>query len=229
MNVDVELLAILGRGIRQTSEGGLWGPTNDLEMHDDGFKPRVERLPADDTHQNCFVSGSQLNIEAGAVLCKRHSPKAVVCGYGGQSPYLTAIPNSPSDSEVLSEALRGLLPPPHPEIIVWSRDRVAPGGKTNTDAELQNIFELAALRGFTGIGVVTVFVHLLRTVTIARMHLANPKWRHLRAQFFASEDVLYGHDAKKWGPRLQELNGSESLLRTMFFECRGLNVLCAGD
>ena len=228
--MQLDLLAILGRGIRQISKNGSWVPTDDFEMHDEGFKPRALRLSVDDESSNCFVGGAMLNVKAGAVLCATHSPKAVVCGYGGQSSYLTAVPDSQSDSEVLSAQLEGLIGPlreGNPEIIVWQRGRVAKSGGTNTDAELQNIFEFAVERSFTSVGIVTVFVHLMRTVTMVRTHLANPAWNHLRLQFFASEDVLYQDDTK-WGPRLQAMNGSQSFLRTMFYECRGLNALLAG-
>lgn len=228
----LDLLAILGRGIRKTHDFN-WVPTDAIEMHDEGFKPRAWRLPAQDEDDNCFVGGAMLNVEAGAVLCATHSPKTVVCGYGGQSPYLTAVPDSPSDSGVLSARLEQLLigqqpQAENPEIIVWQRGRVAKSGKTNTDAELQNIFELAVERSFTSVGIVTVFVHLMRTVVTAQMRLAKPEWSHLRLQFFASEDVLYQHDAE-WGPRLKAVNGSRSFLRTMFYECRGINALLAGN
>lgn len=228
----LDLLAILGRGIRQICKDDPWVPTDDLEMHDEGFTPRARRLPTDDGSPNCFVGGAMLNVEAGAVLCSMYSPQAVVCGYGGQSPYLLSLDDAPSDSEVLSSRLKELLQPPHPEIIIWPRGRVAPSGRTNTDQELINIFELAVNEipfGIATVGIVTVFVHLMRTVAMAQMHLSNPAWEHLRLQFFASEDVLYQHDPEEWGPRLQAMNGSQSFMRTMFYECRGLNALLAGN
>jgi hypothetical protein len=163
-------------------------------MHNEGFTPRAERLPENDSSPNCFIGGAELNVEAGAILCEKEKPKLVVCAYGGQSLYLTAVPNSPSDSEVLSGCLTKLLQPPLPPIAIWPRGRVAKSDKTNTDAELQNIFELAVEKNLTTVGIVTVFVHLMRTVAMAEAHLKNPAWKHLRLQFFASEDVLYWYN-----------------------------------
>src|SRR3989338_1971225 len=97
------------------------------------------RAPVDDSNPYCMVGGGWLNLLAGIELSKQHSPKLVVCAYGHRSAYLKEL-DAPTESEVMSDKLRRVLP--NAEVAVWERKRELPG-PSNTGRELLNILELA--------------------------------------------------------------------------------------
>lgn len=225
----IELLAILGRGIRQ-KESGSWTPTRDLEMYDENFAPIVKLLPADDADPNCLIGGGELNLLAGRELCRQHTQtlEMIVCAYGARSPYLVST-NGPSESEVMSEQLKRLVSnAASPEIVIWRCRRIAEGN-SNTNREIQNVFELAAERGLKDVGIVTVAVHYARSLLMAQRHLINPSFAHLKIQFFVSEDILLRLDPARFGERIRKMHGSQAFMRTLFFEQRGINCLLAGN
>lgn len=225
----IELLAVLGRGIRQRDDQ-LWVPTRDLEMYGENFTQLAKQQPVDDADPHCLVGGGELNLLAGAMLYALHPKtlKAAVCAHGARSPYLSSV-NAPSESEVMSGELRRLLGEAEdPEIVVWNRERLTEG-PSNTNREIQNIFELAEERGFTEVGIVTVAVQYARALLMAQRHLMNLRFTHLTLQCYISEDVLLRHNPERFGPRIRAIHSSQAFMRTMFFEQRGINCLLAGN
>ncbi len=224
-------MAILGRGIRQT-EKGVWVPTGDLEMYGENFAPIAKQQSSDDAQPNCFVGGGTLNLLAGAALCQTHQKtlKTVVCAFGGRSSYLVNV-DGPSESEVMSDTLRKLMPEAttHPELVVWQRGCRAEGDKTNTYQELINVFSLAVKRGDKEVGIVTVFVHYARVLLMASQCLRNPPFDRLKLQCFVSEKILLRNDPSSYQSRVRILHSSRAFMRTVFFEQRGINCLLAGN
>ena len=223
----MQLLAILGRGIRKKQDGS-WVPARDLEMYGDNFAPIVELRPVNDDDPNCLVGGGELNIRAGAKLIgsHQHTLEMVACAYGGRSRYLTEV-IGPSEAEIMTLYLAQFVPWSTTQVLVWPREQQTQSGETNTRQELANIFALAVNRGYTEVGIVTVLAHYARTVLMASRHLQNPAFVHLKLECFVSEGVLlrYNPDMEE---RIKKLHASRAFMRTMFYECRGLNALLAG-
>lgn len=228
----IQLLAILGRGIQQIEEGKGWTLTENLEVCDDKGGHLPVRVPANDANPYCLIGGGELNLRAGIILCREHfeSLRTVVCAYGARSSYLVAL-NGPSESEVMSARLEQLLTPgEEPEVIVWPHDRVASDerGRSGTGREIQNVFELAVERGFTSVGVVTVFVHYARALLMAQRHLMNPEFAHLTLQCYVSEELLLAYDSG-FSRMFRDMHGSRAFMRSLFYEQRGINCLLAGN
>lgn len=224
----IELLAILGRGMKKTGEE--WFPTRDWEIGNQSGMYEIARLPINDDDPNCLVGGGELNILAGAELCRQHADtlKAVVCAYGGRAPYVVAA-NGPSESEVMSSSLRWCIPETlRTAIIKWPRDRTADNNRSNTDQEIINIFRLAVEQKYRTVGLVTVAVHYPRSLLMAVRHLAKPEFNHLVLQAYVSEEVLTSVDPVAHGIRVRALHWSQAFMRMMFLEQRGINALLAG-
>jgi hypothetical protein len=227
----MELLAILGRGIHQETKGGPWRLTEDLEVCDERGAHLPVRVRADDANPNCLIGGGEMNFMAGWWLINEHEPHVVVFAYGSRSDYLVSA-DGPSEGEVMSEQY---LNPPNllwkstslSDIVVWPRGKIVPG-RSNTDRELQNIFELALERNFTKIGVVTVHVHCARVLLMAQRHLVKPEFAHLKLQFYVSESVLMNVEPNVYGPRIRAMHFSKAFMRSMHCEVRGINHLLAG-
>lgn len=227
----MELLAILGRGIQRECEDGSWVLTEDLEMCDEKGAHLSVRVPPDDDNPHCLIGGGKMNVEAGSIFIRNKSkPKLTVCAWGMRSPYLISV-DGPTESEVMTDYLRSSLvkPDSFSRFEVWPRQRTTPP-PSNTNRELQNIFELAVERGFTKVGIVTVQVHYARTLLMAQRHLVKPEFAHLKLQFYASEAVLLAKNSYvSYGPRVRRMYGSRAFMRTMFYEQRGINALLAGN
>lgn len=237
----MELLAILGRGIQKIEEKGPWVLTDDLEMCDEKGAHLPVRVPVDDENPNCLVGGGNMNLVAGYWLGVEYQPRVVVCAYGGRSAYLQSV-NGPTESVIMDRMLVNMLMEAansggftpgvhlfsHGEFIAWPREKTVPG-PSNTNRELQNIFELAVERGLTKVGVVTVAVHYARTLLMAERHLVKPEFSHLEFQCYASEDVLLRVDSEMYGPRIRAMHFSKAFMRTLFREVRGINFLLAGN
>lgn len=223
------LLAILGRGSQEVAGSG-WDVTEDLEVCGPTGAHLAVRVPADDQNPYCRVGGGELNLLAGAELHRKLGAALVVCGYGHRLPYLLEC-NGPSDSEVMSERFYAILNAECmslPEVRVWHRDRVVPGN-SNTQRELQNIFEFALERGIQRVAVVTVAVHLPRTILFARDHRhKNHAFRTLEISFHVSEQVLVEADPQRYIGRVLALQSSQSYIRTAFFERRGSQAFIEG-
>lgn len=231
----MQLLAILGRGIQQLEPGGPWTLTQNLEVYDEKGGHLAIRRPIDDENPYCLIGGAGLNFRAGILLCRLHETtlKVVIAAYGERSPYLKSV-SGPSESEVTSDMLtryfreQNLV---HPEIVVWPQERTAEG-LSNTNREIQNVFDLAVERGLTEVGLVTVLAHYPRALLMAQRHLMNPKFGHLKLQCFMSEQVLLsGHNSFRsddWED-IRRMHGSKAFMRTLFYEQRGINCLLVGN
>ncbi len=231
----MQLLAILGRGVQQLESGGPWVLTQNLEVCDVNGAHLAIRKPIDDQDPHCLIGGGELNFRAGILLCRLYasSLKAVVCAYGHRSPYLASI-NAPSESEVMSEKLIYFFHETghsHPKIVVWPRERIVEG-RSNTNREIQNAFELAVEMGFTEVGIVTVSVHYARSLLIAHRHLMKPGFSHLKLQCFVSENVILAETnsfRSNEEEDMSRMHGSQAFMRTLFYEQRGINCLLAGN
>lgn len=223
------LLAILGRGI-QKLPSGQWVLTEDLEVCSPTGAHLIERLPIDDRNPHCLVSGSELNLLAGVEIHRTHPVQIVVCAYAARAPYLVDA-DAPSESEIMSNQLKLLIAQNNlaiPEIVVWPRDKVV-SGISNTQRELRNIFELAVTKDIKKVVVVTVTVHLPRTISFAKDHLIKEKnFRDLRVNFLASEQVLVEASPRLYTCRVLTLYSSQAFIRSAFYEHRGIMAFLNG-
>ncbi len=210
------ILAILGRGIQRSSSDGTWVPTEDLELCDKDGSHLAVYKPPDDNSPYCMVGGSELNVLAGIELYKNEGAKIVVCAYGDRSKYLTTI-NGPSESMVLSEMFKKVYP--NATVNVWTKEMTAEA--SNTNRELQNIFELANNRGESTVGIVTINLHMPRAMVMTQRHLAKTEFRHLSVRFYVSEQVLVEKDPA-YGPRCEALRHSKSFTRNWEREQTGI-------
>ena len=215
----LEVIAIHGRGIQRLHENGPWVLTEDLEFCDKDSANLPVRKPADDNNPFCMVGGGELNLLAGVEVYKREGAKIVVCAYGDRSNYLKSI-DAPSESMVMSgcfiEATSNSV-----SSKIWTREMSLPG-PSNTNRELQNIFEFTVANHYTKVGIITVDVHMPRTMVMAQRHLAKPEFRSLNAQFFVSEQVLVETNPALYGPRREALRRSKSFARNWEREQLGI-------
>lgn len=215
---------MLGRGMNRPTKGGPWMPTEALEVCNENSAHLPVRVPADDNNPACLIGGGELNILAGAILWRKHRPKITVCAYGARSSYLRSI-NGPSESQVMSEGLQKLVP--EARICIWEPPR-GEDGTSNTDQELRNIMNLAVENGFKEIGIVTVTVHLPRTIFFAKNHLELPEFARLEVRYFASELVLVESNPKMFAKEMVRIYGSQSFLRNAANEAKGIQAILDG-
>ena len=224
------LIAILGRGIQRIQSK--WCLTEDLEICSPTGAHLVERIQVDDKNPHCVVGGGELNLLAGVELQRKMKSGASVwvCGYTNRAPYLVEQ-NAPSESEIMSEILKQTLEKeelPLPKIEVWGPDR-ALEGRSNTQQELKNIFGLALAQGINEVMVITITVHLPRTISFAKDHLTQESnFQCLQVNFLASEQVLVEINPQLYARRVLDLYSSQAFLRSSFYEGRGVNAFLNG-
>jgi len=211
------LLAILGRGIQRLPDGS-WTVTEDLEICAENSAHLTDRVPADDENPHCLIGGGELNLLAGIQLHKRGFGDIVVCAYGDRSDYLKSI-DAPSESMIVSDLFLKYCP--NALIRVWTKEMSMPG-PSNTNRELQNIFELAVKEKIDAVAIVTIDLHMPRTLVMAQRHLAKHKFRRLDARFFVSEQVLAEADPKTYGQRRETLRRSKAMARNWAREQLGI-------
>lgn len=218
---------MLGRGIQKLTENGPWVPTPALEVcnNNENFSHLPIAVPADDASPASVIGGGELNLLAGATLWRKYKPKLTVCAYGERSNYLRSI-DAPSESEVMSQQLQKLIP--EAKIETWPRTRTIPGKPSNTNQELWNVMNLARERGLREIGVVTVTVHLPRTIFFAKNHLSLPEFTPLELQYFASGLVLVEKDPKLFAEDMIRIYSSLSFGRNAGLEARGIKAVLDG-
>jgi len=225
------LLAILGRGIQKTTPDGPWLPTEDLEVYGEDGAHRTIRVQADDENPKCLVGGGELNLRAGIELYKKLDQRVVVCAYGHRAEYLKKI-GGPSESEVLSTLFAAEVKKVigvTPTVDVWLRTREVEG-KSNTNTELKNIFELAVGLGLGGVTVATVSVHIPRVLLLAERHISSvSQFKNLELQFFSSEEVLLDSEPQEyWDERIRRMHGSKAHLRALHLEMNGVRAIIDG-
>ena len=225
------LLALLGRGIQQTSlKNAAWELTPDIEVCDEKGAHLPVRAPENDDDPRSIIGGGELNALAGIVLSETLRPDLVVCAYGARSKYLNSI-GAPSESRVMSDWLTAEITKTGgtvPEVNVFNEEEWQ-SDETGTNRELHNIFTFAARRGVTNIAILTVAVHVPRAALMAHHHLMNnPAFKGLIFQCYASELVLLGSDPKHYETRVRRIFGSKSYERNLSRELRGMNDLLAG-
>ena len=215
-----DLLAVLGRGIQLRSEDvpSCWVPTEYLEVYEApsdnleaGHSP--VRLPIDDLNPLCMIGGGEMNLLASMEFYKnkRHCPELVVFAYSSRAKYLR-LDDAPSESEVMSELFCREFSDAN--VVTWTKDMDVPG-PSNTYTELQNIFTLAVERRLTSVGIVTVSVHLPRSMVLAQRHLEQPEFEHLAVRYFRSEQVLYTANPTTYWPIYERVLGSKALRRNL--------------
>ena len=211
------LIAIMGRGIQRLPDGS-WAVTEDLEMCAENSAHLVDRVPADDENERCLVGGGELNLLAGIQLQKLAWEYLIVCAYGDRSEYLKSI-DAPSESMVMSDLLREHCP--NAPVKIWIKEMSMPG-PSNTNRELQNIFELAVEKEVDTVAVVTIDLHMPRTLVLAQRHLAKQEFQRLDVRFFISEQVLAEADPKTYEPRREALRRSKAMARNWAREQLGI-------
>ena len=229
------VLAIFGRGVQQVRPRGSWEPTEDFETQiHNGTVPAhsAVRLPIDQENPLCLVGGGELNILAGVELCRRFQPHVVVAAFGNRSKYLRDVPNSPSESEVMSDRfLREIRAGEihEPEVVVWPRDRMA-DAPSNSRQEIINILELALEKRLFQVGIVTVTVHVPRTALfVSKVREENPHLRGVEVRLFGSETALVQANPIIWAPRVAAIYQSPAFPRTAAFEQRGIELVLKGE
>ena len=95
-------------------------------------------------------------------------------------------------------------------------------GPSNTNRELQNIFELAVKKEVDTVAIITIDLHMPRTLVIAQRHLAKREFQRLDARFFVSEQALAEADPKTYGPRREALRRSKAMARNWAREQLGV-------
>ena len=237
--MDIELLAIMGRGIQQMPYPIIdptkvrdWTLTDNLEVCDVNSAHLAVQVPVDDDNPYCMVGGGWLNIKAGVRLVDMQHTRIVVCAYGHRSDYLASI-GAPSESEVMSQQFmehilrvnnEELWRPSFPEVVVWERTRTLPG-PSNTGQELRNIFDLALERGLRKIAIVTVGVHVPRTATyVSKLLSVHERYRELHPMVLESEEVLLrSYEALR--PDFETLRASQSFARNWAREADGIQKI----
>ena len=228
----MDLLAILGRGIQRVSEDGPWVLTEDLEVCGQHSAHLPVRVPADDKNPYCMVGGGEMNLEAGIILCtaynSQYKPGVVVCAYGDRSDYLKSV-DGPTESTVMAEKFTAHIRPSLSlGIWSWPQEQSLPG-PSNTGRELLNIFEHARDEKFESVGLVTVGVHMPRTMTYIAKHLTrNPRYRSLHINVFESEKVLLEAAPERYAGRVATLRNSKSFARTWKREADGISKIIRG-
>jgi len=211
------LIAIMGRGIQRLPDSS-WTVTEDLEVCAENSAHLVDRVLADDENPCCLVGGGELNLLAGIQLHKSGLGNIIVCAYGDRSEYLKSI-DAPSESMVMSDLFLKYCP--NAPVKVWTKGMSMPG-PSNTNRELQNIFELAVEEEIDKVAVVTIDLHMPRTLVIAQRHLAKREFQRLNARFFISEQVLVEADPKTYNVRRETLRRSKAMERNWAREQLGI-------
>ena len=226
-----KLLAILGRGIQQNQRNGLWEPTEDIEMTDEKFAHLAVRRPVDDNDPHCIVGGGWLNVFAAVELWKTSDPRYdLVCAeYGNRSKYLREV-GGPSGSWILADKFIRLVireTGENPTVSLF--DEKTQAETCGTNQELRAMFTLAIEHNIAEIHLVTVAVHLPRTLLFAQRHaLTNPDFRDLKIVGHASELVLAESDPARYGERAASMFSSQAYQRNLRKEIEGMNALLAG-
>jgi hypothetical protein len=211
------LMAIMGRGIQCLPDGS-WTVTEDLETYTQNGAHLINRIPADDENKDCLVGGGELNILAGIQLHKGGFGNIIVCAYADRAEYLKSV-NAPSESMVMSELFRGYCP--DALIKVWTKQMSVPG-PSNTNRELQNIFELAIKEKVSTVAIVTVDIHMPRVLVLAQRHLAKHEFQCLDVRFFVSEQVLVEAGPEIYNQRCEALRCSKATARNWTREQSGI-------
>ncbi len=230
----MELLAIMGRGIQMHSpeldpeDADSWVLTNLLEITDERGRHLPVRHPQElnndvDSHPQARIGGSKFNVEAGAMLLKLRMPLLVVCAYGHRSPYLDSV-NGPTESEIMSRELTNLADDSQTEVMIWARERTRQV-PSNTGSEVENIFELALERSYSEVCIVTVGVHVPRTMTyVSKYQSRHPRYRHLKVQVLESEELLK-HRGKNVKDEIDAMRVSSAFMRSWASEADGIQKI----
>ena len=230
------LLAVLGRGSQQDSQGQ-WVLTELFEICDEKGAHLATQLPENDDHPNSCIGGSALNVRAGIALYEYFRPAMTVFAYGSRSKYLYDI-NAPSESMVMTDEFLKLMEaeanPPQVDIF----DETA-WDKTNagTNQELRNIFALALQFGIKNVAIVTVAVHAARTALMIEGHLQDPAFvGQIFPQLYVTEEILEQADPMHYAGLFEKSVTSKSFVRTFrreigfggIYPRGGLNAYFAG-
>ncbi|MGC9598993.1 MAG: hypothetical protein ABSE18_01250 [Minisyncoccia bacterium] len=225
------LLAILGRGIQHPSATSQeWVLTPDLEICDKKGAHLAVRVPENDNVRNSVIGGGELNVLAGALLARKLRPQIVTCAYGARSKYLNSI-GAPSESQIMTDAFlaeakrqNGMVP----EVNIFNEEEWK-ADASGTNRELYNVFSLATRLRVPKVAILTVAVHLPRTIVMAQEHLKKEsKFKGITLECHASELVLLDADPAKYGDRVRRIFGSKSYARNLDREMSGINDLFAG-
>ena len=226
----VGAVCILGRGIERvsTSRGPVWRPTRYIEVPSANGEHGGCRLPADPNDDVSLIAGSNANVIASCELWARLAlagkPFRLLILGAGRPAYLAAE-SDPALTEgriLVAHLLRRAHPPlANVEIITLERNR-------NTRDDIEETIALAGAKLIDTVGIITVQVHLPRSIEFAR----RSRWRgrpvHL---IFTSAEALLAHRYSKHRGVMSVLTQVESMAayhRTLTREEHGLLALVAG-
>jgi len=226
---DLGAICILGRGIEkvQTRAGFVWRPTRYIEKPTASGAHSGWRVPANPNDDCSIIAGAHANVIGGCELfhvsqrtCS--GPKLVIFA-AGRPAYLAAEPDPMlTEGRVLREAfVRRAQPSTDVEIIILSRNR-------DTRDDIDQTIRLAADRHIATVGIITVNIHLSRTIEFARRAAWDGKPIHL--VFIGAEELLAERYAKR-SRVLATLGGvteTAAYRRTLAREESGLLALLEG-
>lgn len=212
------LLAVLGRGVQQTSSG--WVPTPAYEMCEllDG-KPRHRRIPVEVVKdaEECRVGGGQLNVRAAAHIIKRARMQCVL-GFASPASYLRDSEGKPSvrtEGDPMAAYLRTLVD--RPEVIDWKADLPGlPSTDSDTAVEVANVMDCARDRGIRNVLFVTISAHVPRVILRARQESRTGE----TFTVLASETILAEFEPSETA-ELADLQASAPYQRTIRDELYG--------
>jgi hypothetical protein len=225
------LLAVLGRGSLMKYPGGPWTITRDLDVWVLGVKRPIVLSEQNDENPNSVIGGGQLQIAAAICISIETDPDLVVFAYGNRSPYLGK--DYPSESHVMSDAFKkemhqlGRTSPP---VEVFNEERWGTDKSSGTYQEVHNMLTLANRMGVDEVVFLTVQVHMNRVLGMIAKHLKDPEFESLRNKwrFEITESVLLRCNAAKYAGRINMMFGSQSFVRNLGREHKGLEAMYNG-
>ena len=226
----VGALCVLGRGIERvkTRYASVWRPTRYLEQPSAGGGHSGTRHQAALHDATSLIAGGNANLLAACTLLDRlrrqgHTPNLVIFA-AGRPPYLsTGADPTLNEGIVMQDSFlrRASLNPRRTRLIILTENR-------NTYDDITSTISLAVQRGISQIAVITVRVHIARSMEFARQ---TPDIKnHLRLSFLAAEDLL--HERYRNHPcivgALDAARTSAAYQRTAAREAHGLQALRTG-
>ena len=180
-------IVVLGRGIFE-KQPGVFVPTSYLETPaGDGFSHTGFPSPnADFKDGNSVIAGSENNALAAARLYAKN-PEAAIVWAAGRPKYLAERVSDISEGRVMHETFLGELTrlgTPNPKSVTFLEDH------RNTRDDARGAIEYGVREGIREITIITVSVHLDRTIGFILDELKNNlAAKRITFNFLASEEL----------------------------------------
>ncbi len=221
-----QVLCVFGRGIEKVN--GVWKPTAYIErLSESNGHPgvRVEGITPFDDDPRVVIAGGDINATALAVLYEEFfglgSPAEVVAFAAGRPSYLANEPDQTlTEGKVMHRHFLSITDPWRATEIVFQ------SGNRNTRDDLAETLALAKIRRFSGIGIITVGIHIPRCQEFMK-HVPVDLLEGVEIRWFASEPIVLRYLPSEYRS-LWEAMISPAYTRTAERERRGIADLRAG-